>query len=108
MKIELCYFEVMDALEKYVFEKYNMEINMYENTESCETENITFTRRPKKHKNGKDVKNEHGFIEYETDQMVHVLQVICGALAVIAISEIFIAVCNSRKRDDEDVDQIPD
>jgi|TARA_R110000751_G_scaffold104241_1_gene199693 hypothetical protein len=40
--------------------------------------------------------------------MVHVLQVICGALAVIAISEIFIAVCNSRKRDDEDVDQIPD
>ena len=66
MKIELCYFEVMDALEKYVFEKYNMEINMYENTESCETENITFTRRPKKHKNGKDVKNEHGFIEYET------------------------------------------
>ena len=65
MKIELAYYEVMDAIEKYVFEKYNMKVDMYEDTEFCETENTTLIRQPKKHKNGKDVKNEHGYTMYE-------------------------------------------
>ena len=66
MKIELNYYEVMEAVDMYLFQKYKMQVDMYEDTELCETETTTFIRQPKKHKNGKDVKNEHGYTMYET------------------------------------------
>ena len=66
MKIELNYYEVMEAVDMYLFQKYKMQVDMYEDTELCESETTTLIRQPKKHKNGKDVKNEHGYTMYET------------------------------------------
>jgi hypothetical protein len=40
MKIELNYYE-MEAVDMYLFQKYKMQVDMYEDTELCETETTT-------------------------------------------------------------------
>ena len=65
MIIKLDSYQLMDALSEYLKTKdCNIDFdNSYVEIHAYKTEPV---RQPKKHKNGKVVKDENGFIQYET------------------------------------------
>tara|TARA_R100001460_G_scaffold70201_3_gene110813 strand:- start:621 stop:887 length:267 start_codon:yes stop_codon:yes gene_type:complete len=66
MQIKLTYYDLMEAVEKKLNETFEGSIYL----DDCETylhvEISEPDRQPKKHKNGRIVKNEHGYPIYET------------------------------------------
>lgn len=66
MQIKLTYYDLIEAIEKKLNETFEGAINL----DDCETYlNVEIDepdRQPKKHKNGRIVKNEHGYPVYET------------------------------------------
>lgn len=65
MEIKLTYYDLMEAIEKKLNETFEGDINL----DNCETylyvEINELDRQPKKHKNGRIMKNEHGSPIYE-------------------------------------------
>jgi hypothetical protein len=66
MQIKLTYYDLMEAIEKKLNETFDGAINL----DDCETYlNVEISepdRQPKKHKNGRIMKNEYGYPIYET------------------------------------------
>ena len=66
MQIKLTYYDLIEAIEKKLNETFEGDINL----DNCETYlNVEISepdRQPKKHKNGRIMKNEHGYTIYET------------------------------------------
>jgi len=66
MQIKLTYYDLMEAVEKKLNETFEGSIYL----DNCETYlNVEINepdRQPKKHKNGRIMKNEHGYPIYET------------------------------------------
>jgi len=66
MQIKLSYYDLIEAIENTLDRTFEGNINL----DDCETYlNVEIDepdRQPKKHKNGRIVKNEHGYPVYET------------------------------------------
>ncbi len=61
MKLELAQWEVMFALTNYIKEEYGMECDL---TDGIDEASIQYQKQivpPKKYKNGRPIKNEHGY-----------------------------------------------
>ena len=65
MIIKLDYYEFSEALSQYL-ERRNILGDTSSSYVEISSEITKQIRQPKKHKNGRLVKNKHGFIEYET------------------------------------------
>jgi len=65
MRIKLDHYELLDAIQEYLNDKdLNFDFdNTYTEIHAQVTEDV---RQHKKHKNGKVVKNEYGYPEWET------------------------------------------
>ena len=65
MQITLNYYELIDAIEKKLNDAFDGSIDL--DTRECEIsfEKTEYDRQPKKHKNGRIVKNEYGHTVYE-------------------------------------------
>ena len=65
MRIKLGYYEVMEALETYVQNNFKSELCFDDRHIEVFAETLEPIREEKKHKNGKVIKNEYGYPEWE-------------------------------------------
>ena len=66
MQIKLDYYDLINAIEKKLNEDFDSNIDLYDCENYLNVEINEPDRQPKKHKNGRIVKNEHGYPIYET------------------------------------------
>lgn len=66
MRLKLDYYEVMEAIETYVKDNLKSEVCFDDRHIEVFAETMEPIREEKKHKNGKVIKNEHGYSEWET------------------------------------------
>jgi len=66
MQIKLDYYDLINAIEKKLNEDFDSNIDLYNCENYLNVEINEPDRQPKKHKNGRIVKNEHGYPIYET------------------------------------------
>ena len=61
MKITLYQYEVMDAIQEYLYKEYGIDVDLYESLSEAPCISATETEYPiKKHKNGKPMKDKDG------------------------------------------------
>jgi len=61
MQIELYQYEVMDAIQEYLYKEYGINVDLYESLGDAPCISATETEYPiKKHKNGKPMKDKDG------------------------------------------------
>jgi len=61
MNITLYQYEVMDAIQEYLYKEYRIDVDLYESLSDAPCIAATETKYPvKKHKNGKPMKHEDG------------------------------------------------
>ncbi len=65
MQIKLDYYDLIDAIEKKLNEDFDSNIDLYNCENYLNVEISEPDRQPKKHKNGRIMKNEHGYPIYE-------------------------------------------
>tara|TARA_R100001463_G_scaffold99064_2_gene153532 strand:- start:559 stop:852 length:294 start_codon:yes stop_codon:yes gene_type:complete len=65
MRIKLDYYQVMDAIETYVKDNLKSEVCFDDRYTEFHAETMNPVREKKKHKNGKVIKNEHGYEQWE-------------------------------------------
>jgi len=69
MEIKLSQYEVMDAVEQYINKKYNMCIDLEDQTQEYPSiEHTVYNRVWKKHKNGKDFKDKNGYVVLDKEK----------------------------------------
>ena len=66
MQIKLDYYDLINAIEKKLNEDFDSNIDLYNCENYLNVEINEPDRQPKKHKNGRTVKNEYGHPIYET------------------------------------------
>ena len=61
MQIELYQYEVMDAIQEYLYKEYGIDVDLYESLGDAPCISATEMEYPiKKHKNGKPMKDKDG------------------------------------------------
>jgi hypothetical protein len=65
MQITIGYYDLIEAIQNY-FENKNINIDLDSDCTDMEITMHEADRQPKKHKNGRIVKNEYGYPVYET------------------------------------------
>jgi len=61
MQIKLYQYEVMDAIQEYLYKEYGIDVDLYESLSEAPCISATETEYPiKKHKNGKPMKDKDG------------------------------------------------
>jgi hypothetical protein len=74
MQIKFDYYDLQEAIQLFVKEKFDMDIDL-EELSPHDYPSIEYRERVyvyKKHKNGKEVKNEHGLSEVDWDKSNYV------------------------------------